>query len=77
MRMVREMLRMLLLAVLGRADEAWYWLYQSALCRLGEDPEQADAMYERAGRQFEAAQWHAIVERLRHGPDAAEPSDTP
>ncbi|WP_326599795.1 hypothetical protein [Streptomyces sp. NBC_01803] len=30
---------------LGRVDERWYWLYQGALCRLGEDPDQADRMY--------------------------------
>ena len=38
--------RALLLHLLGRADECWYWLYQLALCHLHADPSAADATYE-------------------------------
>ncbi len=54
--------------VIGRADEAWYWLYQGALCALGDDPGKADAMYER-GPRGEAHAWQDVVQRLRDGPD--------
>jgi hypothetical protein len=58
--------RAVLLDLFGRADDAWYWFYQGALCVLGEDPKKADAMYERGS---EARAWHDIVRRLRDGPD--------
>ncbi|WP_438488319.1 hypothetical protein [Streptomyces sp. S186] len=44
--MIPRILRSLLLYLVGRADEHWYWLYQALLCRLGGDPRAADAMYE-------------------------------
>ena len=43
--MIPARLRALLVDLLGRTDERWYWFYQDALCRLGQDPRAADAMY--------------------------------
>ncbi|PJN40715.1 hypothetical protein CG747_10235 [Streptomyces sp. CB02959] len=45
--MIPRILRPRLLHLVGRADEHWYWLYQSLLCRLDTDPRAADAMYDR------------------------------
>ena len=43
--MILAPLRALLVNVLGRADEAWYWLYQGLLCLLDQNRQAANAMY--------------------------------
>lgn len=60
--------RDLLLYVVGRADERWYWLYQDLLCRLDEDPRAADAMYQPETARHPATCGSAANPRAPRGP---------
>ncbi|MER6994402.1 hypothetical protein [Streptomyces sp. NPDC000410] len=69
-----DVVRDRLLHMLGRMDEGRYWFYQAALCALDGDPSDANALYDRAARESEAAAWGALVARLTEGTDGGPTS---